>query len=339
MRATRAANPAADSPTTEKFMERYAGRGVHRIINKLQPNEAAERAALIAGLRASPAHIEPKYFYDEMGCALYGAICQLDEYYPTRTERGIFQQHRAEIAAAVGTVGTFVDMGAGDCCKALSWLPIIQPQRYLAVDIAGPALDAALGRMAPDFPEIDMIGLATDFSRGLTLPAELLHGRVTMFYPGSSIGNFTPKQAVTFLGEMRAYASGGVLIGVDAKKAKARLDAAYADALGVTAAFNLNALRHINRVLGSDFVESRWRHVGLYNAALGRVEMHLEAIEDQVVNFDSSARAFVAGERIHSESSYKYERAEFEAVLRAAGFDDIHCWSNAERAFWVFYAR
>ena len=319
-------------------MDRYAGRGVHRIINKLQPNEAAERAALIAGLRASPAHIEPKYFYDELGCALYGAICQLDEYYPTRTERGIFQQHRAEIAAAIGTVGTFVDMGAGDCCKALSWLPIIQPQRYLAVDIAGPALDMALANMAPDFPEVDMVGLVTDFSRHLTLPAELLHGCVTMFYPGSSIGNFVPEQAVDFLREMRAYASGGLLIGVDAKKDKAKLDAAYDDALGVTAAFNLNALRHINRVLGTKFNESRWRHVGGYNAALGRVEMHLESVEDQVVSIDGEERTFARGERIHSESSYKYERAEFEAMLRSAGFNDVRCWSNTEQAFWVFYA-
>ena len=319
-------------------MDRYAGRGVHRIIDKLQPNEAAERAALIAGLRASPAYIEPKYFYDELGCALYGAICQLDEYYPTRTERGIFQLHRAEIAAAIGTVGTFVDMGAGDCCKALSWLPIIQPQRYLAVDIAGPSLDVALGNMAPDFPEIDMVGLATDFSRHLTLPTELLHGRVTMFYPGSSIGNFTPEQAINFLREMRGYASGGLLIGVDAKKEKARLDAAYDDALGVTAAFNLNALRHINRVLGTQFDESRWRHVGAYNAALGRIEMHLEATADQTVLIDGVARTYKRGERIHSESSYKYERAEFEALLRAAGFENIQCWSDGAQAFWVFYA-
>ncbi|HEX9390173.1 MAG TPA: L-histidine N(alpha)-methyltransferase [Usitatibacteraceae bacterium] len=320
-------------------MDRYAGRGVHRIIDRLQTNEAAERTALIAGLRASPAHIEPKYFYDELGCALYGAICQLDEYYPTRTERGIFQQHRAEIAAAMGNVGTFVDLGAGDCCKALSWLPIIEPQRYLAVDIAGPALDVALANMAPDFPEIDMVGLVTDFSRQLLIPTELLHGRATMFYPGSSIGNFDPAQAVGFLREIRRLASGGLLIGVDAKKDKALLDAAYDDALGVTAAFNLNALRHINRVLGTQFDESRWRHVGGYNAALGRVEMHLEATEDQIVTIDGVARRFTRGERIHSESSYKYARDEFEVLLRSAGFNDIRCWSDAAQAFWVFYAQ
>ncbi len=319
-------------------MDRYAGRGVHRIINRLQVNEAAERAALINGLRATPARIEPKYFYDELGCALYGAICQLDEYYPTRTERGIFQQHRDEIAAAIGEVGTFVDLGAGDCCKAQSWLPIIQPQRYLAVDIAASALDVALANMAPDFPEIDMLGLATDFSQHLELPAELLHGRVTLFYPGSSIGNFVPAQAVNFLRQMRAYANGGLLIGVDAKKDKALLDAAYDDALGVTAAFNLNALRHINRVLGSNFDESLWRHVGGYNAALGRIEMHLEATQDQAVVIDGIERRFAQGERIHSENSYKYARDEFEALLRSAGFGEIQCWSNAANAFWVFYA-
>lgn len=311
----------------------------YHIVDRLHIDREAETQRLIDGLRARPATIEPKYFYDELGCTLYAAICQLDEYYPTRTERAIFQQHRQQIAEAIGSGGTFVDLGAGDCCKALGWLPFIAPDRYLAVDIAGPSLDLALATMAPEFPEIDIVGLVTDFSRTLEIPAELLTDRVTLFYPGSSIGNFTPPDAIRFLGEMRAYTrGGGLLIGVDAKKDKARLDAAYADALGVTAAFNLNALRHINRVIGANFAESGWRHIGAYNEAAGRVEMHLQAVAPQTVNIGGVPRVFAEGERIHSENSYKYSREEFESMLREAGFTRISAWTNAEQAFWVFHA-
>ena len=312
----------------------------YRIIDRLHIDHDAEIDRLIDGLRADPAMIEPKYFYDPLGCALYAAICQLDEYYPTRTELSIFQQYRSEISARIGKCGTFVDLGAGDCCKATSWLPFIQPQRYLAVDIAGPSLETALGNMAPEFPEIEMIGLVTDFSQRLELPVELLSAPTTLFYPGSSIGNFTPPAATAFLRQMREATEGvGLLIGVDAKKDKRRLDAAYADALGVTAAFNLNALRHINRVIKADFDVAHWRHVGAYNEQAGRVEMHLESAVEQRVMVGGNARVFARGERIHSENSYKYSREQFDAMLREAGFSDISVWTSSEQAFWVFYAR
>ena len=312
----------------------------YRIVDRLHIDQVAEVRRLIDGLRASPSTIEPKYFYDELGCTLYAAICQLDEYYPTRSERAIFHQYRQEIAAAIGQGGTFVDLGAGDCGKARAWLPLIAPERYLAVDIAGAALAAALAAMVPDFPEIALLGLLTDFSRTLEIPADLLTGRVTVFYPGSSIGNFTPAEATRFLAEIRHYTrGGGLLIGVDAKKDKARLDAAYADALGVTAAFNRNALRHINRLIGSNFSETHWRHVGAYDETHGRIEMHLEALTPQTVMIDGVPRVFTAGERIHSENSYKYARDEFASMLRAAGFTNIIAWTDNDRAFWVFHAR
>ena len=315
-----------------------------QIIDRLHIDHDTEIRRLIVGLRNTPATIEPKYFYDPLGCALYAAICQLDEYYPTRTEQAIFQQHRGEIAAKIGEAGkcgTFVDLGAGDCCKAMSWLPFIQPQRYLAVDIAGPSLATALDNMAQDFPEIEMIGLVTDFSQRLDIPADLLSAPTTLFYPGSSIGNFSPEAATQFLKRIRGYTNGGggLLIGVDAKKDKRRLDAAYADTLGVTAAFNLNALRHINRVIKADFDETRWRHVGMYNQELGRVEMHLESTVDQRVMIGGIARHFGRDERIHSENSYKYSQPQFDAMLREAGFFEISVWTNVEQAFWVFYAR
>ena len=313
-----------------------------RIINQLHIDQAAETSRLIDGLRNADAHIEPKYFYDPLGCALYGAICNLDEYYPTRTERSIFGRYRNEIAERIGHGGTFVDLGAGDCAKAQEWLPHILPARYLAVDIAGPSLEEVLINLSAEFPAVEMLGLVTDFSQTLTVPGELLRGSATVFYPGSSIGNFAPPAAIRFLREMRATAApggGGLLIGVDAKKDKARLDAAYDDALGVTAAFNLNALRHINRVHGCDFDIRAWRHVGFYNESEGRVEMHLESMQDQVVVIAGQDRAFRRGEKIHSENAYKYHQHEFVALLTAAGFEDISCWSNDANEFWVFYAK
>jgi dimethylhistidine N-methyltransferase len=331
-------SPATTSTTTTASSIRQAGI---RIIDRLNLDHDAERERLIAGLRAESATIEPKYFYDPLGCALYGAICQLDEYYPTRTERAIFQSHRSAIADALGLVDTFIDLGAGDCCKALSWLPILEPSRYVAVDIAGEALRTALERMQPDFADTELLGLVTDFSQRLDFPASLMQGRGVVFYPGSSIGNFTPTAAVRFLREIRALLApcdGALLIGVDAKKEKSTLDAAYDDALGVTAAFNLNALRHINRVLGSDFALQNWRHRGFYNPALGRVEMHLESQRDQLVKIDGVPRSFAVGERIHSESSYKYTRDDFVALLDEAGYHQTQVWSNAENAFWVFLA-
>src|SRR5258707_3779107 len=164
--------------------------GAYRLIDRTIARDVDERSEVIEALAAPVAHIAPKFFYDDLGCALYGAICRLPEYYPTRTEIAIFRDHRNEIAQAVGERRQFVDLGAGDCCKAEGWLPFVSPARYIAVDIAGPEIARALDRMAPDFPETEMIGVVTDFSRTLDLD-DVLDGRaVTFFYPGSSIGNF-----------------------------------------------------------------------------------------------------------------------------------------------------
>ena len=313
----------------------------YRIIDRAPVDRGDERAQVIAGLLDSPAHISPKYFYDELGCALYGAICQLPEYYPTRTEQAVFREHRSEIADAIGKGGQFVDLGAGDCCKAQSWLPFVGPARYVAVDIAGPEIERALARMAPDFPEIEMLGVITDFSRGLVLDGVLDERPVTFFYPGSSIGNFTPEEATRFLATLRAHCTRkgcGLLIGVDGKKEKPRLDAAYDDALGVTAAFNRNALLHLNRRFGFDFALDGFIHRGFYNEALGRIEMHLEAVAEQEVHLGTERRRFAVGERIHTENSYKYRRAEFEALLEAAGFQSIRGWPSPDEGYFVFYA-
>ena len=314
----------------------------YRIVERLRADPAAERRALVAGLLASPAVIAPKYFYDALGCALFGAICELPEYYPTRTERAIFSEHRDAIVAAVGRGKQFVDLGAGDCCKALGWLPYLAPARYIAVDIAVEEIARSLAKMAPEFPEIEMLGIVADFTRGLDVKQDLDAGAVTFFYPGSSIGNFTPADALAFLRDLHLHCLGregsGLLIGVDTKKDKARLDAAYDDSVGVTAAFNRNVLHHVNRLLASDFRPEAFAHRGFYNAEQGRVEMHLEARSTQVVHLPGAVRTFTAGERIHTENSYKYTPAEFTSLLQDAGFARVTCWQDAARDFAVFYA-
>ena len=290
-----------------------------RIVDRFKADSAEERRVLVASLMAEPASIAPKYFYDELGCALYGAICRLPEYYPTRTEVRLFEDRRPEISAAVGIGRQFVDLGAGDCGKARGWLPFLEPSRYVAVDFAAQEIAGALERLAPDFPGLPMVGVATDFSKALDLDGVLEDSPALFFYPGSSIGNFSPEEATRFLARIRRYCGerpgSSLLIGVDGRKAKAVLDAAYDDALGVTAAFNRNVLRHLNARFGFDFDVGGFSHVGFYDEAKGRIEMHLESIRDQTVMLDGRERRFRGGERIHTENSYKYAPAEFEAVL------------------------
>jgi dimethylhistidine N-methyltransferase len=314
----------------------------YRIVDRLRGDAAAERRQVLEALRGEPARIAPQYFYDDLGCALYGAICRLPEYYPTRTEVALFREHRSSIAEAVGHGRQFVDLGAGDCCKGQAWLPFLAPARYIAVDIAVSELERALARMAPDFPEVEMLGVAADFTAGLPLEEILDGSPATFFYPGSSIGNFAPDDAVGFLAKVRAHTAprpgSTLLIGVDGKKSPALLDAAYDDALGVTAAFNRNALLHLNRRFGFDFDLEAFVHRGFYNAAAGRVEMHLEALRDQTVMLDGRGRHFARGERIHTENSYKYERAEFEVLLERAGFTSVRHWPSADGGYFVFCA-
>ena len=319
-----------------------ASRAGYRIVERGPGRSVDARADVVACLLATPARIAPKYFYDELGCALYGAICRLPEYYPTRTELAIFREHRDAIAEALGKGRQFVDLGAGDCCKAEGWLPYVEPSRYIAVDIAGPEIARALDKLADEFPEIEMLGVVTDFSRTLDIEEVLEARPATFFYPGSSIGNFAPEEAVTFLSSIRAHAAtrarSGLLIGVDGKKEKAVLDAAYDDALGVTAAFNRNALIHLNRAFGFDFAVEAFRHCGFYNEEAGRIEMHLESLRDQEVRLGDAVRRFARGERIHTENSYKYRREEFEALLERAGFRAVRCWSAPRDGYHVFYA-
>lgn len=298
-------------------------------------------AELHAGLLAPNASISPKFLYDTLGSKLFEAICALPEYYPTRTEAGIFARHGAEIARVVGDGATLIDLGAGNCAKAASLFPLLQPAQYVAVDISAEFLSDALTRLRQRFPHIGMEGLGMDFSVSFELAPRVRAERRLFFYPGSSIGNFAPDEAHAFLLRLRKQCGpdGGILIGIDLDKDKAVLDAAYDDALGVTAAFNLNVLRHANVLLGADFDVRQWRHHGFYKPELGRVEMHLEARTAQEVRWRGGKRRFEAGECIHTENSYKYNQADAIALVERAGFEATRVWTDPARWFAVIHAQ
>ena len=302
--------------------------------------EQLERAEIERGLLSTPASVSPKYFYDRLGSLLFEAITELPEYYPTRTEAQIFSSHGADMARRIGAVSTLVDLGAGSCAKAARLFGLLEPSRYVAVDISVDFLHDALRRLQRDHPQLDIVGLGQDFSQALDVPRALLQPRGTLFfYPGSSIGNFTPTHALAFLRAVRAQAhGGGLLIGVDLVKDASLLESAYDDALGVTAAFNLNVLRQLNLRLAANFRVGDWRHVGLYNDAQARVEMHLEARADVTVQWPGARREFARGERIHTESSYKYSPRGFEELLQAAGFARTAHWTDERGWFGVFWA-
>ncbi len=320
--------------------ERAKERGYHlvnRMIGPLRPQARTEWAALVDGLFAEPAAIPPKYFYDALGCALFEAICELPEYYLTRIERTIFMAHRETIAAVVGRNRQFVDLGAGNCAKGESWLASLQPRRFIAVDIAAAAIEPALARLAAAHPEVEFTGVITDFSRTLDLVADLDAGPATFFYPGSSIGNFAPDEALALLAQVRKLCDrrGGLLIGVDAPKDEARLSAAYDDSLGVTAAFNRNLLVRINRELGADFDFDAFHHRAVWNAEESRVEMHLVSASRQRVIVPASSLdvTFEAGETIWTESSYKYRPDDVIAILERAGFRPKDQWIDEADGF------
>jgi dimethylhistidine N-methyltransferase len=298
------------------------------------------RDDLSTGLLALRAAISPKYLYDALGSRLFEAICELPEYYPTRTEAAIFDADLSDIAQSVGRGTTLIDLGAGNCAKAERLFPHLQPAQYVAVDISADFLRAAIERVQERFPHVGMIAVAQDFSNRLELPDTVQRGRRLFFYPGSSIGNFTPQEAVVFLRRLHDACSddGGLLIGVDLVKDKEILDAAYDDALGVTASFNLNLLLHLNRLLGSDFNVRDWRHRAFFNPDESRIEMHLEARRDLRVAWNGGARRFAEGERIHTENSYKYTREGFITLLEQAGFKRCRTWTDARSWFMVCHA-
>ncbi|MFP5393784.1 MAG: L-histidine N(alpha)-methyltransferase [Gammaproteobacteria bacterium] len=309
-------------------------------VSSAQP-DVGPGAELAAGLDAAQPFIAPKFLYDPLGCKLFEAICELPEYYPTRTEAAILQQHGAELARVAGAGVTLIDLGAGNCAKAASLFGLLRPAQYVAVDISAAFVQDAVERLRQCHPHIDMLALGLDFSSRLDLPATVRSGRRLFFYPGSSIGNFDPDQALAFLRRVRAQcgSDGALLIGLDLVKPHDVLEAAYDDALGVTAAFNLNILRHANRLVGTDFDLAQWRHRAFFNAQASRIEMHLVAREDLQVRWPGGQRTFQRGESIHTENSHKYRQRAALALLAEAGFGATQVWTDPNEWFALVYAR
>lgn len=296
---------------------------------------------IVAGLQQTPATIAPKYFYDARGSALFEEITRLPEYYPTRTENAIMAMHALAMAQAVGTGSTVIELGAGNCQKARALCQQLQARHYVAVDISKDFMTDAVAGMRAAFPALPIDAVVADITTDWALPAHVPTGQRLVFYPGSSIGNFDPPQAQALLARMRAVVGegGALLIGVDLVKETAVLNAAYDDAAGVTAAFNLNMLHHINRLIGADFDTRQWRHLAFFNAAQSRIEMHLQAAQALEVRWHGGARHFAQGECIHTENSYKYQVTDFAVLLRDAGFRQTQVWTDAQKWFAVVLAR
>jgi dimethylhistidine N-methyltransferase len=294
---------------------------------------------VLAGLAARPKSIPPKYFYDEQGCRLFDAICEQPEYALTRTEHALTAFRLPAIAEAIGEVDCIIEPGAGDCGKVRALLDALHPAQLVVMDIAGSALAAAAEPLARDRPGLAVTALGMDFVRDLEAAAAYLNpGRRLVYYPGSSIGNFSPDEAVALLARFRRLAgpSGQLLIGFDLKKDPAQLHHAYNDAAGITAAFNLNLLARLNRELGADFDPARFRHYAFYNPVAGRIEMHLVSLGEQSVKVSNQLFHFDPGETLHTENSYKYHRDEFNAIAEKADWRWVNGWEQGGFAVQLF---
>ena len=297
------------------------------------------RDELLAGLHANPKYINAKFFYDERGSALFGEICELPEYYPTRTEIGIFKAHGKSIAAAIGPDCTLFEPGAGNCSKVRHLIDDLQPAAYMPLDISGQYLLNAAAELRVEFPGLVVEPLVVDFSGDFELPHLGGDGRRVLFYPGSTIGNFQPPAALDFLARIARLlgSGGGLLIGVDLHKDSDILHAAYNDSQGITASFNRNILEHANRLLDTRFVPEKFDHVAFYNEGERRIEMHLQSQQDQRVSCGDVTLEFCAGERLLTEYSYKYSLDDFSSLAESAGFIPKASWVDEQNWFGVLY--
>jgi dimethylhistidine N-methyltransferase len=314
----------------------------------LQAFRAAQRAAplsdfareLNAGLSLDARSISPKFFYDVAGSALFDRICELPEYYPTRTEVRILTECAPEIAAQIGPHAEIVEFGAGSLTKVRLLLDALEsPKRYVPIDISGEHLEAAAARLRKDYPKLIVQPMVADYTMPLVLPSrEKGGGQRVGFFPGSTLGNFSPEEALAFMQlAQRLLRGGGLLLGVDLVKDPALLHDAYNDAQGVTAAFNLNLLRRANAELETDFDVDAFTHAAFYNSPLRRIEMHLVSRRAQTVTLDGQRFNFEEGETIHTENSHKFTVDGLRALAVKAGFRPAAVWTDPERMFSVHW--
>ena len=300
---------------------------------------------VIAGLSQPQKVLPAKYFYDEKGSKLFEAITQLPEYYPTRVEINLLREHRDAIAQLLKEDVWLLEYGSGASLKIRLLLQAIRPNCYVPMDISKDFLLASAESLMEDYPWLNVYAACVDYSLPVRLPADMITSAQKLgFFPGSSIGNFSPHEAQIFLQGVRGK-DGAMLIGIDLQKDKEVLEAAYNDCQGVTAAFNFNILHHINSVLGTKFNAEYFEHKAIYSEVKGRIEMHLISTMDQivkisdssVVNGESKNIIFKAGESIHTENSYKYSKQGFTDLVEGAGFEVRECWSDDNNYFAMFY--
>jgi dimethylhistidine N-methyltransferase len=291
-------------------------------------------------LSQSPKRISPKYFYDQAGSVLFDRICDLPEYYPTRTELSILQSHAADMARYMGEQPDIIEFGAGSLQKIRYLLKAaINPARYLPMDISRVHLQQATSQLQNEFPQLDIQPLVADYTQLWDLPVALPNGgKRVAFFPGSTIGNFSPEQAQVFFENCAQHLRGGaLLIGVDLIKSPEVLHAAYNDAQGVTAEFNLNVLARANRELGCDFDLSQFAHSAFYNAPLQRIEMHLLSLQAQTVHLNGVAHAFQQGETLHTEYSHKFTTAGLQQAAQWAGLQAGPVWTDPAHYFGLLW--
>lgn len=297
------------------------------------------RDAVVAGLSAEPKSLSPKFFYDRRGSLLFERICRQPEYYLTRIEEHILVEVADEIAALAGPESLLVELGSGASRKVRLLLEAMRPSRYLGVDISRDFLLESTRQLAADYPWLEVHAVWADFSRRLALPEGVEGRRAVAFFPGSSIGNFEPPAAKAFLADLRRVLPGGsgVLIGVDLIKDRAVLEAAYNDAAGVTAEFNLNLLERLRHELGAEVDAAGFRHRAFYNEAASRIEMHLVSQRQQAIRLGSQQFPVAQGETLHTENSCKYSVEGFQALARQAGYVPTAVWTDTRRMFSVHY--
>jgi dimethylhistidine N-methyltransferase len=306
------------------------------VFHDLKPSADDFRADVISGLGRRQKAIPSKYFYDERGSHLFEQICMLDEYYPTRAEIAILRHLPEQIVRHLPERAVVVEFGTGSCVKVRLLLDaLINPVAYVPVDISREHLIEAAGRIARDYPSLCVTAVCADFAGAVGVPPGVPPGPRIGFFPGSTIGNFTPNEAKALLGRMATSLGSGALflVGVDLKKDEQQLHAAYNDSQGVTAAFNLNLLQRINTEIGSDFDTAWFAHHAFYNADEGRIEMHLVARESQSVHVDDHVFSFRKGETIHTENAYKYAPDEFRQLASASGFIPVAMASDPSGLF------
>jgi dimethylhistidine N-methyltransferase len=303
------------------------------------PAPATLLEEVLQGLAARPRRIAPKFFYDERGSRLFDAICELPEYYPTRTEMGILESCAGEMARLAGPDATLIELGSGASRKIRLLLEAMRPRRYLGIDISREFLRQSVERLACDYSWLEVHASCADFMRDFELPDVAHTGRKLAFFPGSTIGNFEPHEALAFLQRVRRLIQpdGALLIGVDLKKDPAILNAAYNDSAGLTAQFNLNLLQRLHTELGAEVDPRGFRHRAFYNAGRGRIEMHLVSRRAQDIRLGGQRFHFAPGDGIHTENSYKYSVDEFHALARGAGLRPRQVWLDDERLFSVHY--